>query len=78
MDPEHRGTVNASVAFIAACPTTANNKAYVREQLACTLAGRPPQDHQRGATDLDETTLKGYRGLDGLSEDARKAFGFGL
>ena len=77
MDPVHEGTVNASVAFIAACPTTPNNKAYVREQLACTLQGRPPPDYQE-KNELDERTLKGYVGLEGLSDEAQKAYGFGL
>jgi hypothetical protein len=29
-------------------------------------------------TDTDETKLKGYVGLDGLTGEARTAFGFGL
>ena len=53
------------------------NTEYVRAQLAAALAGHPPPDHATGdETDLDETQLKGYVGLDGLSQEARRAFGF--
>ncbi|KAM0553202.1 hypothetical protein ACHAPJ_007489 [Fusarium lateritium] len=71
------GQNNASVAFIAACPTTPANKSYVREQLIATLEGRPTADYAEG-NDLDESKLKGYVGLDGLDTEARKAFGFDL
>lgn len=77
MDTEHLGKTNASVAFVAACPTTPANKAYMRKQLAATLAGKPSPDYSEG-NDLDETKLKGYVGLDGLSAEAKKAFGFDL
>ncbi|KAF9874293.1 hypothetical protein CkaCkLH20_08276 [Colletotrichum karsti] len=77
VDPEHHGTENASVVYIAACPSTPNNKEYVKKQLEGTRAGRPPPDYAAGNS-LDETTLKGYVGLDGLSEEAKKAFGFDL
>jgi hypothetical protein len=63
------------VAFIAACPTTPANKTYVREQLRATLEGRPSADYAQG-NDLDERTLNGYVGLDGLGSEARRAFGF--
>ncbi|KAG7406272.1 Uncharacterized protein YbiU [Fusarium oxysporum f. sp. rapae] len=77
VDTEHLGKNNASVAFIAACPTTPANEAYVREQLLATLEGRPSADYADG-NDLDERTLKGYAGLDGLDAKARRAFGFHL
>ncbi|CZR45547.1 uncharacterized protein FPRO_15277 [Fusarium proliferatum ET1] len=77
VDTEHLGTNNASVAFIAACPTTPSNESYVKEQLHATLEGRPSADYADG-NDLDESTLKGYVGLDGLNDEARKAFGFHL
>ena len=79
MDTEHLGKNNASVAFIGACPTTPVNKDYVRRQLVATLAGQPPPDYAEGnENNLDERTLKGYVGLDGLGADARRAFGFEL
>ncbi|KAH7210340.1 hypothetical protein BKA60DRAFT_524099 [Fusarium oxysporum] len=77
VDTEHLGKNNASVAFIAACPTTPANEAYVRDQLLATLEGRPSADYADG-NDLDERTLKGYVGLDGLDAEARRAFGFHL
>ncbi|KAI3559692.1 hypothetical protein CABS01_13413 [Colletotrichum abscissum] len=77
VDPVHEGSQNASVLYIAACPTTTNNKTYVKKQLSETLAGRPPPDQQEG-NDLDERTLRGYVGLQDLSAEAKRAFGFGL
>jgi hypothetical protein len=75
VDTDHLGSNSASVAFIAACPSTPINRRYVKQQLQATLAGRPSPDHSEG-NDLDETKLKGYVGLGGLSIEARKAFGF--
>ncbi|KAM0329456.1 hypothetical protein ACHAQA_004765 [Verticillium albo-atrum] len=75
VDTEQMGQGNASVAFIAACPTTAANKAYVKRQLEATLGGKPSPDYSEG-NDLNETTLKGYVGLEGLTDEAKKAFGF--
>ncbi|KAI1046564.1 hypothetical protein LB505_014149 [Fusarium chuoi] len=77
VDTEHLGTNNASVAFIAACPTTPANETYIKEQVIATLEGRPSADYADG-NDLDESTLNGYVGLDGLNDGARKAFGFHL
>ncbi|KAL2065315.1 hypothetical protein VTL71DRAFT_2984 [Oculimacula yallundae] len=77
VDTIHNGTANAAVAYIAACPTTPLNKEYVRGQLAATLEGRPPADYAED-NDLDESTLKGYVGLDGISEVAKRSFGFDL
>jgi len=55
------------------------NKDYVKRQLAATLAGRAPPDYASDdVNDLDETKLKGYIGLDGLSDEARRAFGYQL
>ncbi|KAF7543075.1 hypothetical protein G7Z17_g11042 [Cylindrodendrum hubeiense] len=77
VDPEQEGSENASVVYIPSCPTTPINKAYVKRQIEATLAGLPPPDHTLD-NDLDETTLKGYIGLDGLNEEAKRAFGFEL
>ncbi|KAF6816748.1 DUF1479 domain protein [Colletotrichum plurivorum] len=77
VDPEHRGSENASVVYIAACPSTPSNKAYVKKQLEETRAGRPPPDHADG-DGLDERSLKGYVGLEGLDDEAKRAFGFEL
>ncbi|KAL3451353.1 hypothetical protein BJX65DRAFT_219398 [Aspergillus insuetus] len=77
VDTEHLGSHNASVAFIASCPTTRVNEEYVKRQLAATLEGRPAPDYAEG-NDLDETKLKGYVGLDNLGANARRAYGFHL
>ncbi|KAH7171318.1 hypothetical protein EDB81DRAFT_837801 [Dactylonectria macrodidyma] len=77
VDPEQEGSGNASVVYIAACPTTTNNKAYVKKQLEATRAGRPAPDYAEG-NDLDETKLKGYVGIDDFSPQAKAAFGYGL
>ncbi|KAL5337422.1 hypothetical protein BJX70DRAFT_399725 [Aspergillus crustosus] len=77
VDTEHIGEDNASVAFIAACPTTRVNQAYIKKQLTATLEGRPAPDYADG-NDLDETELNGYVGLDHLGEEARAAFGFSM
>jgi hypothetical protein len=65
------------VAYIAACPTTPANKAYVKKQLEAVRSGRSPPDQSSG-DDLNETTLKGYVGLDNLTTEAKRAFGFDL
>lgn len=63
--------------FIAACPTTEINKAYIKRQLAATLAGRPPPDYQC-YVDIDETAFKGYVDHSSLGEVAKQALGYGL
>ncbi|KAJ8114042.1 hypothetical protein OPT61_g3984 [Boeremia exigua] len=79
VDTEHMGKNNAAVAFVGSCPSTAVNKAYIKEQLRATLSGRPPPDYAEGNdNDLDETKLRGYKGHDVLSVDARRAFGYEL
>lgn len=78
VDTEHLGEENASVVFIAACPTTSINKTYIKSQLEASLAGRPPPDYVIGAGDLNEIAFKGHAGFDGLSTEAKKALGFEL
>ncbi|KAF3921887.1 hypothetical protein ABW20_dc0100140 [Dactylellina cionopaga] len=75
VDPENEGSGSASVAFIAACPTTSMTKTYIKQQLKDALAGRQPSDTQGT---VNETLLKGYRGHESFSEEARKAFGYDL
>ncbi|CAH0021121.1 unnamed protein product [Clonostachys rhizophaga] len=77
VDTEHLGKNNASVTFIAACPSTRLNEEYVKRQLTATLNGVPSPDYSIG-NDLDESKLKGYVGLEGLNEEAKRAFGFHL
>lgn len=76
VDPEHLGSGDASVAYIAACPTTKTNKQYIKTQLEAALAGKAPPDCP--GVDVDESRLKGYKGFDGVSPEGKKALGFGL
>ena len=76
VDPEHQGEKDASVVYIAACPTTDQNKAYVKIQLEAALAGKTPPDVT--GMDIDETKLKGYTGYDAVAEAGRAVLGFNL
>ncbi|KAH6886861.1 hypothetical protein B0T10DRAFT_563095 [Thelonectria olida] len=76
VDPEHRGDQDASVVYVAACPTTPRNKEYVKGQLEAALAGRGPPDCP-GVMN-DETKLNGYKGFSHVSEEGKAVLGFGL
>lgn len=76
VDPVHEGEGDASVVYVAACPTTPINKAYVKEQLQAALEGRAPPDST--AVKCNETKLKGYKGYDGVSEEGKAVLGFNL
>lgn len=76
VDTRHDGKQNAAVAYIAACPTTPINKAYVRKQLAAVLQGRRAPDYEEDGDILDERTLKGHCGLESIDVVGRRAFGF--
>jgi hypothetical protein len=78
VDPEHKGEGDSSVVYIAACPTTNINKAYVKEQLKAALAGEAPPDIVGVPNFTDETTLKGYKGFEGVSAEGKAALGFNL
>jgi hypothetical protein len=77
VDPGHDGKENAAVVYVPACPTTSINKRYVKKQLERTLAGQAPPDFGDGSG-TDESKYKGYKGHEGISEDARRAFGYYL
>jgi hypothetical protein len=77
VDAEHNGRENASVVYIAACPSTPINRAYIKEQLNVALGGLPPPDYA-DTSDLNEATLEGYTGYKGLGEEAKQALGFYL
>lgn len=77
VDTEHMGNHDAAVAYIAACPTTPVNAAYVVKQLTATLEGKSSPDYAQFG-EMNETRLKGYVGLDVIEGDARRAFGFNL
>ncbi|KAH9909951.1 hypothetical protein F4778DRAFT_789306 [Xylariomycetidae sp. FL2044] len=76
VDPAHNGTEDAAVVYVPACPSTPANRDYVRRQLRNALDGLAPPD--RAGVELDERTLKGYRGFDWVSEEGKAALGFGL
>lgn len=76
VDPEHNGPGDASVVYVAACPTTAVNKAYIKTQLQTALDGKGPPDSPN--VDVDERKLKGYKGFSGLSPEGKTVLGFGL
>jgi hypothetical protein len=76
VDPVHNGDENASVVYIPACPATPTNKAYNKKQLAAILSGQRPPDYVEDGEVLDERTLVGHLGLDDLTVEARKAWGF--
>lgn len=78
VEVEHNGVHEASVAYIAATPSTAQNKQYIKQQLENFLAGVPPQDFQHNKC-TSERMLEGFIGEKGvLSEEGRMAMGFGL
>ncbi|KAH8590336.1 hypothetical protein B0O99DRAFT_552441 [Bisporella sp. PMI_857] len=75
VDPNHEGTENASVAYVAACPTTQINTEYVKAQLQAISSGQAPPDFHPGSGS-DERMFKGYKGHRDLSMEARKAYGY--
>ncbi|KAI0153354.1 hypothetical protein BJ166DRAFT_355170 [Pestalotiopsis sp. NC0098] len=77
VDPEHQGTENAAVVYVPSCPTTALNKKYVKGQLEAILNGRIAPDHDIGAG-INEKLFTGYKGHEGFSDEARRAFGYHL
>ncbi|KAF4629193.1 hypothetical protein G7Y89_g8961 [Cudoniella acicularis] len=78
VDPEHNGTHDSSVLYIAAVPTTPDNVEYMKGQVADFTAGVPPEDFRKNGT--DETKFKGYMGEAGIlnGEKGRRAAGFEL
>jgi hypothetical protein len=75
VDPEHNGTQDSAVLYIAAVPTTPANVRYMKQQAADFRAGVPPEDFRGQGT--DETKFKGYQGEAGIPNDdaARRAAG---
>ncbi|KAK7418774.1 hypothetical protein QQX98_003792 [Neonectria punicea] len=76
VDPEHNGDQDASVVYVAACPTTPKNKEYIKQQLRAALDGKGPPDCP-GLT-VDETKFKGYKGFSDVSEEGKAVLGFPL
>jgi hypothetical protein len=81
VEVEHHGLGEASVAYIAATPSTEQNKKYMQQQLEDFLKSVAPLNFRHSLHDLGEkdTSLDGYVGEKGiLSEDGRRAMGFDL
>ncbi|KAI2472767.1 DUF1479-domain-containing protein [Annulohypoxylon bovei var. microspora] len=76
VDPEHNGEGDASVVYVAACPTTAINKAYIKIQLQEALLGKGPPDSP--GIDIDERKLKGYKGFADIPAEGKAVLGFNL
>lgn len=78
VEVDHNGDHDASVAYIAATPTTEENKKYIKAQLKDFLEGKAPEDfrHERKKVS-NERDFKGFVGEAGiLSQAGRKAVGF--
>jgi hypothetical protein len=70
IDAEHIGTEDASVAYIAATPTTRINQEYMRRQYEKMSKGLPPPDFERSGS--DESLLEGYEGFSKDPESWKK------
>ncbi|KKY20013.1 hypothetical protein UCRPC4_g04278 [Phaeomoniella chlamydospora] len=78
VEVDHNGDHEASVAYIAATPSTDVNKAYIAAQLKDFLEGRPPEDFRNPKKKLTvEKDFVGYSGERAiLSPEGRLAMGF--
>ena len=78
VEVEHNGDQDASVAYIAATPSTQVNKEYIKKQLEDFKAGRAPEDfrHERKKVGY-EPGFKGFMGEDAIiGVEGRRAMGF--
>lgn len=78
VEVEHFGEFDASVAYIAATPTTELNKSYMREQVKAFLdGGKIPLDFEKDAGEQrDERDFVGWVGEEAiLSGEGRRAAG---
>ncbi|RDW67512.1 hypothetical protein BP6252_08908 [Coleophoma cylindrospora] len=76
VEPEHSGSEDSCVVYIAATPRTKINNAYMTHQLAAIQSGQLPIDFLTKG--IDEFKLRGYTGLGDLSSKARSAMGYDL
>ena len=77
VEVDHHGDHEASVAYIAATPTTEENQKYIKGQLQDLMRGVPPEDFRGGSSEKDFKLFTGERGI--LSgEEGRRAMGFHL
>jgi hypothetical protein len=80
VEVEHDGDHEASVAYVAATPTTEGNLKYMKKQVDAFLDdGNCPEDFWYGRKEEDcmkERTFKGWNGVEGIiSEEGRRAAG---
>jgi hypothetical protein len=66
VDPDHRGKMEASVAYIAATPTTRLNTIQMRLQYEKMVAGLPPPDYQDGVEESKFAGFQGFKGQENL------------
>ncbi len=78
VEVDHNGNHDASVAYIAATPSTEVNRKYVKAQLKDFLEGRAPEDFRHeGRRVSNEKEFKGAAGgKDIMCQEGRKAAGF--
>lgn len=77
VEVDHFGGGDASVAYVAATPTTETNKAYMRRQAEDFLnGGRVPEDFRGHYPDeRKESGFRGWVGEAGISEEGKRAAG---
>jgi hypothetical protein len=77
VEVDHNGDHDASVAYIAATPSTEENKQYIKGQLEDFLNGMPPEDFRGGSR---EKFFDGFLGEAGIfnCEEGRCAMGVDL
>lgn len=78
VEVEHNGDNEACVAYIAATPSTEQNKRYMKQQLQDLRDGVPPLDfrHNDCASERDFHGFEGEAAV--LSDGGRRALGYGL
>lgn len=77
VEVEHNGDHEASVMYIAATPSTEENKRYIKRQLEDLLDNRNPEDFGRGPGERNFQMFTGEKGLLG-GEAGKRAMGFEL
>lgn len=76
VEVEHNGDHEASVAYIAATPRTAENINYVKGQVTDFLNNLPPEDFSKGPNEHEFSLFTGEKSI--IGEAGRRAFGFDL
>lgn len=70
----HIGDQDASVAYIAATPTTRINETYMQRQYDSMAIGKPPEDYI--GSGVDESKLAGFQGFAGKEDISRELMGY--